>query len=509
MNRLVEMRKKPAPTANPTSNVTHTMLRPKIFLATPCFACKMSIPFATSVIALKTECAQRGIEVVIEFIGNESLVERARNVLTAKFMKSDCTHLLFIDADIRFDPSSVFRLLEFDKDVTSCVYSKKHLNWDMIRKKVQEGNPEDIRQAGVDFNLNIAGGSAVAEKGFVRVLDTATGFLMIKRNVIEKMNEHYKEELFAVNDLQTQQEDVPNYTSLFLCMIDPESKRFLSEDYSFCRRWQALGGEIWADLATPLGHIGSYAFVGDYKERIDSGGDDRAVVRSREIPPGNRTDVKKILLALIASDHEMSLWTFISIMNLQTILIGKKNHVFELGIFKEKNDALNVLHKREDLEAALVFNSNVSFPPEFVSDAYNSEKDLVFGMAPIPMINWERVKKNVVNSKTPELTGIVYNASIGEVENKKYAKVEQIDDDPIFFVRRRAMVRAADNHPEIVGEQKWALFAVEHVRDGKIFTTVERFVSLVGEAWVDTETRMGVMAPFEFLGCVGARTALR
>lgn len=239
-----------------------------IYFATPCFACQLSNTFAASLIALQAMCVQRGVQLQIDFIGNESLVERARNVLVARYLKySNFTHFMFVDADIGFNPESVFRLLNFDKDVTSAVYPKKSIDWDKVAQKIRDKDPEDIRQMGLDFNINLKTMEPPID-GFVRVLDTATGFLLIKRHVLEKMYEHYREELFAVNDIQGQ--NVENYVSLFACMIDPETKRFLSEDYAFCRRYQQMGGDIWADLATPLSHTGTNIFQGDIRQRFSS-----------------------------------------------------------------------------------------------------------------------------------------------------------------------------------------------------------------------------------------------
>ena len=236
-----------------------------LFVATPCFGCKVTNVYATSVMMLKAECAKRGVGVQFEFIGNESLVERARNILTAMFLKSDATHLLFIDADIGFDPESVFRLLDSDKGVVGGVYPKKSIDWGLVQSKTAAGSDEPAHQMGLDFNINIAKNETM-EDGFVRVLDTATGFLLIRRDVIERMNEAYRDELFAVNDIQGK--SVKDYVALFACMIDPTSKRFLSEDYAFCRRYQQIGGEIWACTRTPLSHVGTTHLTGDIRERM-------------------------------------------------------------------------------------------------------------------------------------------------------------------------------------------------------------------------------------------------
>ncbi|AGE55324.1 hypothetical protein PBCVMA1E_476R [Paramecium bursaria Chlorella virus MA1E] len=240
--------------------------KPSIYLAVPCYGCLMMNTFAASIIALQALCAQRGIQIYMDFVGNESLIERARNILVKRFLQSSgFTHFMFIDADIGFNPESVIRLLEFDKDVTSAVYPKKAINWDHVKQKIASGSQEDIRQMGLDFNINLTTPQPPIN-GFVKVLDVATGFLMMKRGVLERMYKHYEKELYAVNDIQGQ--DVKDYIAIFACMIDPDTKRFLSEDYAFCRRYQQMGGDIWADISTPLSHTGTHVFSGDIKERF-------------------------------------------------------------------------------------------------------------------------------------------------------------------------------------------------------------------------------------------------
>lgn len=251
---------------NVPARVTQPTKRPSIYLAVPCYGCLMMNTFASSIIALQALCAQRGIQIYMDFVGNESLIERARNILVKRFLQTEgFTHFMFIDADIGFNPESVIRLLEFDKDVTSAVYPKKSINWEHVKQKITAGSQEDIHQMGLDFNINLISNQPPVN-GFVKVLDVATGFLMMKRGVLERMYKHYEKELFAVNDIMGQ--NVNDYIAIFACMIDPETKRFLSEDYAFCRRYQQMGGDIWADITTPLSHTGTHVFSGNINERF-------------------------------------------------------------------------------------------------------------------------------------------------------------------------------------------------------------------------------------------------
>lgn len=246
---------------------------PRLYIATPAYGCMVSVNYLASLLNLQIECAKRGIGLIFDIIGNESLVQRGRCLLTERFVASPAvpTHLLFIDADIGFNPEAVFNLLEADKDVSACVYPKKSLNWTGMKDRLsgpqqQQQQREPVRQLALDFNINLKDGSATVQNGgFVSVLDTATGFLLITRRVIETMKEHYRESLGAKNDIFSIG-NVDEYVAIFDCMIDPVTRRYLSEDYAFCRRWQQMDpdrNEIWVDIRTPLSHTGNHIFVGD------------------------------------------------------------------------------------------------------------------------------------------------------------------------------------------------------------------------------------------------------
>lgn len=258
------------PAEDPVQQPTTPEVR--LHLATPCFGGQVNLAFMASLLSLQAQAGRRGYRTYVDFVANESLVERARNVLAARCLESDATHLLFLDADIGFNAETVFRLVEFDKDVVTAVYPKKATNWNLVRDKLRAGKTEPVHQMGLDFNINATTGPV--DRGFVEVLDSATGFMLIKRGVLERMSAHFREELQCVNDVEGH--DVKQYVALFACMIDPDTRRFLSEDYSFCRRWQQMGGKIWADLASPLAHIGTHAFGGDLRQRRACGGPDAA-----------------------------------------------------------------------------------------------------------------------------------------------------------------------------------------------------------------------------------------
>jgi hypothetical protein len=251
----------------------------RIFIATPCYGGQLTEAYFRSTIRLLTFCNQHQIPVAFGTIANESLVTRARNVLVAYFLQSDFTRLMFIDADIEFQVEDVIKLIAHNKDVAVGAYPKKGVNWQRIRESVkQTDQPFDdkaIASFGSDYAINFKfinreSKQIAIENGLIRLHDGATGFMMIKREVIDKMITAYPE-LKYNNDLNTPPELNPHFYAFFDTMIDPKDKRYLSEDYTFSRRWQDIGGEIWLDPSISLNHYGSFNFQGNPQQIIQIG----------------------------------------------------------------------------------------------------------------------------------------------------------------------------------------------------------------------------------------------
>lgn len=238
-----------------------------IFLSTPCYGGLCLEAYTESILKLQRVAAQHNIGMLLDTTENESLVHRARNLSVARFMyKSNCDYFMFIDADIHFDPMAVIRLVQSGHDVSCAAYPKKAVMWDQADQSLKAGDNRDPSRLTSSLVLNFKGQNVPVTNGFAEVLDGPTGFMLIKRSVIEKMYEHYKDTLTCVNDHQNR--DLDHYCAVFDCMIDPVSKRYLSEDYAFCRRWQQMGGQIFADVTTTLGHVGNLRFMGCMDDRL-------------------------------------------------------------------------------------------------------------------------------------------------------------------------------------------------------------------------------------------------
>jgi len=238
-----------------------------LFVSTPCYGGICLQAYAESMLRLQRVCAANSIQMMLDTTENESLVHRARNLAVARFyQKTQATHFLFIDADIHFDPESVIRLIKSGHDVAVAAYPKKTVMWDSAENYVKSGESgRDLSRVASSLVLNFRYQQTQIKNGFAEVLDGPTGFMLIKREVFTKMFEKYPE-LRCINDHQNK--DLDEYIAVFDCMIDPQTKRYLSEDYAFCRRWQQMGGQIFADCMTVLGHVGNIRFQGKLDERL-------------------------------------------------------------------------------------------------------------------------------------------------------------------------------------------------------------------------------------------------
>jgi hypothetical protein len=226
-----------------------------VFFATPCYGGLVTDQFFLSMFRASQELVRHNITFRLTTLRNESLVTRARNILSAMFLDSGATHLFFIDADIEFEPDSILRMLAMDKDIVAAAYPKKALPVQYAMNfKYTDPVKKQIR----------------LEKGAVEVWDASTGFFCIKREVFEKMMVAYSH-LHYKNDSNIDPKLQKYCYAFFDTMIDTDENgdnRYLSEDYTFCRLWQRLGGEIWMDPSTKLNHVGSYTFEGDLSKLI-------------------------------------------------------------------------------------------------------------------------------------------------------------------------------------------------------------------------------------------------
>ena len=276
-----------------------------LWISTPCYGGQVLREFSKSMTGLYKLASKHNIPIVFDSMENESLIPRARNVAVGRFMNipmaKKFTHFMFIDADIEFIPESVFRLLFAEHDVAVACYPKKYINFDGALSEVVNGGNRPLDMASADLVVNMGSDVTPIVKGFARVMDGPTGFMVIRRSVIEKMQNNYPE-LLCKNDHANR--DFDEYHALFDCMIDPESRRYLSEDYAFCRRWQAMGGEIYADTQTILGHVGNLTFNANMSKRLKFNGLDSIGVKELGKEEGGER-----VIVVAENNHQISVRT--------------------------------------------------------------------------------------------------------------------------------------------------------------------------------------------------------
>ena len=248
----------------------------RLFVATPMYGGQNHGLYMKACLDLQGLCMQYGIQIKFSFLFNESLITRARNYLVDEFLdRSDCTHMLFIDSDVNFNPQDVIALLALDKDVIGGPYPKKAIKWRSVKKAVEKNpdiEPQLLEKVAGDFVFNPVKGTAqftVSEP--LDVLEIGTGFMMIKREVFDKMKEAYPEIKYKPDHVGQANFDGTRYIhAYFDTVIDTKdsitgggSDRYLSEDYMFCQMWRKLGGQIFLCPWMRTAHIGTYHFQGD------------------------------------------------------------------------------------------------------------------------------------------------------------------------------------------------------------------------------------------------------
>jgi len=263
-----------------------------LYILTPCYAGMCYANYVHSLITTVKLLEKYGIEVNIIFGKNDSLISRIRNNLVAKAMTDTrMTHILFIDNDISWTPLDIFKLLISDKNIVGGLYPIKGYNWNslledpddsnntninVIQKWIDEKNNSKfkelvtdidlIRNRLVSYNVNYLDPELKIEHNLARVKHLATGFMMIKRNVIEKMSKAFPSTKYEDNTSYLKPQENEFAYALFDCGV--EDGKYSSEDWMFCNRWRKMGGSIWIDVSIDLTHTGTEDFKGSFLTTI-------------------------------------------------------------------------------------------------------------------------------------------------------------------------------------------------------------------------------------------------
>ena len=261
---------------------------PCVYILTPCFGSVCFVNYVHCLMATAETFRKYGIELIIEFCRNDSLVSRARNTLVARAMANPkMTHIMFIDNDITWDANDILKLIISDKNLVGGIYPLKNYNWsdlltdkkdpsntspNVVQQMIQRKNASQFKDIVSDenmvqfnmlrYNVNYLDNTLNIDKNLAKVKHLATGFMMIKRTVIEKMSKAFPSTKYVddVNFLKPEENEFAY--ALFDCGV--EEGHYFSEDWLFCHRWTKMGGSIWMDVSIALTHTGIEDYKGCY-----------------------------------------------------------------------------------------------------------------------------------------------------------------------------------------------------------------------------------------------------
>jgi len=237
-----------------------------IFIATPMYGGQCFGFYVQSVMQLQKLASQSNIDVSFSFMFNESLITRARNAMVHNFLKMEAaTHLMFIDADIKFHPEQFFPMIDADKDIICGIYPKKEINWSSVKQAMDNNVPaESLKNYTGSFVVNLvdySGTVTVPIDQPVEIWNGGTAFMLIKREVFENLADKVPSYTNNVVDLggSIKSDDIKEF---FTTSIEEKTNILLSEDFHFCKVARDNGMKVWAAPWVQLAHIGTYAFEG-------------------------------------------------------------------------------------------------------------------------------------------------------------------------------------------------------------------------------------------------------
>lgn len=237
-----------------------------LFIATPCYGGQVNVFFMESIINLIFECKKQNITCAFFHIPFESLIPRARNVCASAFMKSKCTHMIFIDSDIEFKANDIIQMINTNVDLIGGSYPTKNVNSNLFTKilnKNENYSFKDIISKSVNYTSKMFKSTITNEnKTKIECEYLATGFMLIKQNVFTKIidnckNIKYKNDIPAYNQFTINNELYDFFQSKII------DNKYVSEDYGFCKLWSSIGGKIYTDLTIKLNHIGNMTYYGN------------------------------------------------------------------------------------------------------------------------------------------------------------------------------------------------------------------------------------------------------
>jgi hypothetical protein len=194
----------------------------KLFIATPTHSGEVCAAYAVSLVSTTALLSAR-----VQILPHSNFIHNARNILAKEFMASDCTDLLFADADMGWDVEGLLRMLPSDFGVVGAICPRK--------------------TEPITWNVNLyrdAGGKPIEHEGLYECGYVGTALMRIKRGVFERL-------------------PYPWFN------VEYEGERLIGEDAWFCRKWREMGNRIWAAPYIHVTHTGPKQWQGRYDDLRD------------------------------------------------------------------------------------------------------------------------------------------------------------------------------------------------------------------------------------------------
>lgn len=247
-------------------------VKPRLMVATPLYDGAQS-SYLSSVLALAATAERSGITCTFAQLSHNPSINRARNVMAGMFLRSDCTHLLFLDGDIGFDSEQVIDLIRrMVADSTLAIigapYPKREINWSAVAAAAGRGfgkdNPQELEKFSGSFAMELLDPTASFRLDApVELAKLGTALMVIRRDVIESLARAHPELAYRPNPADRLSGHVgEELVALFHPLIEPETRQLLSDDYAFCRRARDAGFRIWMAPWMRTSHTGPAKFTG-------------------------------------------------------------------------------------------------------------------------------------------------------------------------------------------------------------------------------------------------------
>lgn len=237
-----------------------------IAIGTPMHWGQCSDVYNSSVMRLDRALRRDGFKLRIIPVGNESLVQRARNTIAWHFLNrgEGPTHLLFVDADTGFRAEDVARMVAARKPVIVAPCPLKQINWKRVAAAVKAGVlPEDLHRHAGFFNVvHLPGPRAISPDEPFEIKWGGSGFMLIERHVFEMLapvTPSYANRMPGAAM-------PPGVRVHNFFPVEIEEDDLLSEDFGFCAAYRRAGGSIWAAPWCEIDHVGAYTFTGRYRD---------------------------------------------------------------------------------------------------------------------------------------------------------------------------------------------------------------------------------------------------